>query len=66
MTDIISGAAVLSPLAIQLQALISQGIVTPSKRPENLFPSAMVVVPVYDSTGTGLNSGPFQISKVAR
>jgi hypothetical protein len=45
----------LSPLAMQLQQLVSQGIVTPSYMPVSAFPSAYVVVPVYDS---GNASGP--------
>lgn len=43
----------LSPLGEQLASMIQRGIVTPNPYPMNDFPSAMVVVPVYDSTGTG-------------
>ena len=39
----------ISPLAGQLQELVSQGVVTPSYLPVSAFPSAYVVIPVYDS-----------------
>ncbi len=53
MKELVTDGATLSPLAQQLQALINQGLVKPNPYPDNLFPSAMVVVPVYDSTSSG-------------
>lgn len=66
MNELISDGATLSPLALQLQTLINQGVVKPVAHPENLFPSAMVVVPVYDSTGTGVGTSPFQTRELRR
>lgn len=49
-----------SPLARRLQELVSQGIVTPSYMPVSDFPSAYVVVPVYDSgNASGLTKPEF-------
>lgn len=59
MADFISDGAVLSPLAQQLQSLINQGIVTPSDRTDTRPPSAMVVLQVYDASGTG----PFKVNE---
>ena len=43
----------LSPLGRQLQKLIDSGTVVPSPMPpNNTFPSARIVVPVYNSNGT--------------
>lgn len=42
----------LSPLARRLQELVQTGIVHPAYVPTGDFPSARVVVPVYDSAGT--------------
>lgn len=43
-----------SPLAKQLEELISSGLVKPAMMPSaHDFPTARVVVPVYDSTGVG-------------
>jgi len=42
-----------SPLGRQLQNLIDSGMVTPSALPlDTSFPTARVVVPVYNSNGT--------------
>lgn len=50
-----------SSLADKLNELISAGLVTPMPLPSsNDFPTARVVLPVYDSTGVGaptLNQG---------
>lgn len=51
----------LSPLARQLQDLVSQGVVTPSYMPVSSFPSAYVVVPVYDS-GNASGAAPREFS----
>lgn len=62
-------AAQLSPLGLQLQELVSQGIVTPVYVPVNDFPSAYVVVPVYDSgnasqsTYSGISSNHAQLAR---
>jgi len=43
----------LSPLGRQLQNLIDSGAVVPSPVPcDNQFPTARIVVPVYNSSGT--------------
>lgn len=43
-----------SPLANKLHELIAAGIIKPATMPTAQdFPSARVVVPVYDSTGAG-------------
>jgi hypothetical protein len=43
----------LSPLGEILARLIRQGVVVPAPIPaQNAFPTARVVVPVYDSNGT--------------
>lgn len=43
----------LSPLGRQLQKLMDSGAVTPSPMPfDSTFPTARVVVPVYNSNGT--------------
>ena len=43
-----------SPLAKKLQELIDAGLVVPAPIPAPIdFPSARIVVPVYDSNGTG-------------
>lgn len=57
MNDLTTNGATLSPLAVQLQNLINQGLVKPLGNQENLFPSAMIVLPVYDSTGSGPHVG---------
>lgn len=62
MNNLLTDGAVLSPLAQQLQTLINQGIVQPSPHQENLFPTAMTVVPVYDST----SSSPFFAREASR
>jgi hypothetical protein len=50
----------ISPLARQLQELVSRGVVTPSYMPVGDFPSAYVVVPVYDSgNASGLTKPEF-------
>lgn len=42
-----------SPLGRRLQTLIDSGMVTPSPLPlDSSFPTARVVVPVYNSNGT--------------
>lgn len=42
------------PLAGKLQELIASGVIKPAMMPTAQdFPSARVVVPVYDSTGAG-------------
>ncbi len=44
----------LSPLGKMLEMMIKQGLVTQSYVPwQNSFPTARVVLPVYDSNGTG-------------
>lgn len=43
----------LSPLAKALAELIERGVVLPAPVPsQSVFPTARVVVPVYDSSGT--------------
>jgi hypothetical protein len=43
----------LSPLGLKLQTLVDTGVVAPSPEPLNSpFPTARIVVPVYNSTGT--------------
>lgn len=43
----------LSPLARALAELIAQGVISPGNgNLQNAFPTARVVVPVYDSNGT--------------
>lgn len=43
-----------SPLAKKLEELISLGLVNPMNMPTAQdFPSARVIMPVYDSTGVG-------------
>ena len=41
-----------SLLAQQLEELVQSGVVTLKISPVNAFPSARIVVPVYDSNGT--------------
>lgn len=53
MNEIVTDSSTLSPLAQQLQNLINNGIVKPASPTGNVFPSAMIVLPVYDSTGSG-------------
>jgi hypothetical protein len=48
----------LSPLGKQLYGLVQQGVVIPSYMPINDFPSAYVVVPVYDSGNASGASQP--------
>lgn len=62
MSKTVTDGAVLSPLALQLQSLIDQGVVKPALQGDAVFPSAFVVVPVYDSTGTG----PYQSRELPR
>ncbi|SCX89401.1 hypothetical protein [Paracoccus tibetensis] len=42
----------LSPLGAQLASLIETGLVSSNPYPLNDFPSAMLVMPVFDSTST--------------
>jgi hypothetical protein len=49
----------ISPLGKKLEELAAAGFVQPMAMPSSQdFPSARVVVPVYNSTGTG--SSPFR------
>ena len=50
--------AQLSPLGKQLQELMAQGIVIPAYMPASAFPSAYIVVPVYDSGNASGSSQP--------
>ena len=55
-----------SPLATQLDDLVREGLVTLNPIPLSDFPSARIVVPVYDSTGTQLVSGGENNAELAR
>lgn len=56
---------ILSPLAKQLEELIQSGLVPAAPVSSNDFPSARVVVPVYDSTGTFMSNPEKQANPYA-